>query len=268
MSQRSLANRVAVITGASSGIGKAAAEALAREGVRVVLAARRAERLEALAARIRQAGGDARAVPTDVTCEDQVHRLVQQAVDAFGRLDIVLINAGIGYFGLVETTPPSEARLLFETNVLSTLYGMQAAMPVMRRQGSGQIVIVSSVSGKRGTPGSGMYAGTKAAQISLAESLRLEARRAGIQVSVICPVSTTTEFFATAGARSPMHFQPTGPTYSAEQVAAVIIRCIRRPRPEVMVYPPTRLLAIVNAIAPRLVDWILARLWTKVRPGL
>jgi short-subunit dehydrogenase len=264
----SLRGRVAVITGASSGIGKAAADALAREGVRVFLGARRADRLEALAASIRQAGGDARAIPTDVTREDQVQHLIHEAERAGGRLDIALINAGIGYFGAVETTPAAEARGLFETNVLSTLFGIQAAVPVMRRQGAGHIVIVSSVSGKRATPGSGMYAATKFAQVALAESLRLEVRQAGIRVSLICPVSTTTEFFAAAGRRSPLQFHPTGPTYSAEQVATVIVRCIRRPRPEVMVYPPARLLAILNAATPRLVDWILTRLWQRVRPGM
>ncbi len=264
----SLRGRVAVITGASAGIGKATAEALAREGVRVVLGARRAERLNAVSDAIHQAGGEARTVVTDVSRRGDGQRLVREAETAYGRLDVIVNDAGVGYFGLVETTPPDEARQLFETNVLGTLYGIEAAVPIMRRQGAGHIVIVSSVVGKRGTPGSGMYAATKSAQIALAESLRLEVRRAGIQVSVICPVSTTTEFFAVAGARSPMQFDPTGPVYSPEQVASKIVRCIRRPRPEVMIYPPVRLMAILNAVAPRVMDGILARVWSKMRPGL
>ncbi len=264
----SLSGKVAVITGASSGIGKAAAEALAREDVRVVLGARRADRLEAVADAVCRAGGDARAVVTDVTDADAVQRLFAAAQDTLGHVDIAVLNAGVGYFGMVEGTPVAEAQRLFDINVLGTLHGIQAAVPLMRAQGSGHIIIVSSVSGKRATPGSGMYAATKAAQISLAESLRLEARRAGIRVSVVCPVSTTTEFFAVAGNRSPMQFRPTGPTYSAEQVADIIVRCARRPRVEVMVYPPTRLMAILNAAAPMLMDRILARLWAKIRPGL
>jgi short-subunit dehydrogenase len=268
MSHQPLRGRAAVITGASSGIGKAAAEALAREGVRVTLGARRADRLEAVADAIRRSGGDAQAVPTDVADPVAVQRLIAEAQRAYGRLDIALLNAGIGYFGPVDSTPVDEAHRLLDINLFGTLHGIQAAVPVMREQGSGHIIIVSSVSGKRATPGSGLYAATKSAQISLAESLRLEVRRAGIQVSVICPVSTTTEFFAVAGARSPMQFRPTGPTYSAGQVAEVIVRCVRRPRPEVMVYPPTRLMAVLNAAAPALMDRILARVWAKIRPNM
>jgi short-subunit dehydrogenase len=265
---RDLKGRVAVITGASSGIGRAAALALARQGVRVILGARRHERLQEVVEGIRVTGGEARGLRTDVTRPEDVSRLVREAMAAFGRLDILVNNAGLGHFGRLESMPVEEIRYLFDVNVLGTIHGIQAVVPIMRSQRSGHIINVSSVVGKRATPGSGVYAATKFAQVALSESLRLELADAGIDVSVICPVSTTTEFFQVAAARSPLKFDPAGPTYTAEQVADVIVRCARRPRPEVMVYPPARLMVIMNAMAPRLMDRVLAVYWRKIRPGL
>jgi short-subunit dehydrogenase len=265
--RRDLKGQVAAITGASSGIGRATALALAREGVRVVIGARRADRLEQAVETIRRTGGQARALQTDVTKPDDVSRLVGEAVTAFGRLDILVNNAGLGYFGRLESMPLEVARHLFDVNVMGTLYGIQAAVPVMRSQRSGHIINVSSVSGKRATPGVGMYAATKFAQVALSESLRLELLDAGIDVSLICPVSTLTEFFDVAAARSPLKIDPVGPIYSAEQVAELILRCARRPRPELIVYRPARLMAILNAISPRLLDRILAVYWKRIRPG-
>jgi short-subunit dehydrogenase len=256
---------VAVVTGASSGIGRATAERLAAEGVRVALGARRADRLEEVADGIRRMGGTTLALPTDVTRPEDVERLVGEAAATFGRLDILVNNAGLGYFGPVESTPAAEARHLFDVNVMGTLHGIQAAVPVMRRQGGGHIINVSSIVGKRATPGNGVYSATKFAQIALSESLRLELQSAKIRVSVVCPVSTVTEFFAVAAARSPMKFAPTGPTFSAGQVAARIVECVRRPRAEVMIYRPARILVLLNAVAPSMVDRVLGAYWKKVR---
>lgn len=266
--RRDLRGLAAVITGASSGIGRAAALAFAREGVRVVLGARRTDRLDEAVKAIQGGGGEARGLETDVTHPDQVHRLIGEAVTAFGRLDILVNNAGVGYSGRIESMPVQEIRHLFEVNVMGTLYGIQAAVPIMRSQRSGHIINVASVVGKRATPGSGVYSATKFAQVALSESLRLELSDAGIQVSAICPVSTSTEFFEVAAARSPLKFAPTGPIYSAEQVAEAVVRCARRPRPEVMIYPPARLMVILNALSPRLMDRLLNSYWKKVRPGV
>jgi len=265
---RDLKGRVAVITGASSGIGRATAIAFAREGMRVVLGARRSDRLQETLEQIRRGGGEARALKTDVTQADQVDGLVREAVTAFGRLDILVNNAGLGHFGRLESMPVEEARYLFDVNVMGTLYGIQAVVPIMRAQRSGHIINVASVVGKRASPGSGFYSATKCAQVALSEALRLELADTGIDVSVICPVSTMTEFFEVAALRSPLKFDPVGPRYSAEQVAGVILGCVRRPRLEVMVYPPARLMVILNAVAPRLMDRILGQYWKKVRPGL
>jgi len=265
---KDLKGRVAVITGASSGIGQATAERFAAEGMPVVVGARRVARLAEVAEGIRRMGGTARAVETDVRQPDQVRRLVEEAVAAFGRVDVLVNNAGLGYFGPVESTPVEEARYLFDVNLMGTLHGVQAAVPHMRRQGSGHIINVASIVGKRATPGNGVYSATKFAQVALSEALRLELASAGIRVSVVCPVSTITEFFEVAGARSPLKLTATGPTFSAAQVANAIVRCVRRPRAEVMVYRPARALVILNAVSPRLVDRILGALWRKVRPGL
>ncbi|MFB3817035.1 MAG: SDR family oxidoreductase, partial [Candidatus Methylomirabilales bacterium] len=118
-----LAGRVAVITGASSGIGEATAEAFSRAGMAVVLGARRAERLEEVVGRLRAAGGQARGLPTDVSDPAAVRRLVDAAVEGFGRLDVLVNNAGLGYFAAVESTPLEEARQLFEVNFFGTLHG-------------------------------------------------------------------------------------------------------------------------------------------------
>ena len=265
---RDLKGRVAVITGASSGIGRATAIAFAREDLRVVLGARRNDRLQETVELIRRGGGEARALKTDVTQADQVDGLVREAVTAFGRLDILVNNAGLGYFGRLESMPVAEARHLFDVNVMGTFYGIRSAVPIMRSQRSGHIITVASVVGKRATPGNAVYSATKFAQVALSESLRLELADAGIDVSVICPVSTTTEFFDVAASRSPHRFGPAGPRYSPEQVAEVILGCVRRPRPEVIVYPPARLMVVLNAVSPLLMDWILAKYWKRVRPGL
>lgn len=256
---RELRGKVAVITGASAGIGRATAEAFARAGGRVVLGARRRARLEEVAEQIRARGGEALAVVTDVAVSDEVDALVGRAVAAYGRLDVLVANAGIGYFARVEETPLDVVERLWQVNVLGTLYAIRAALPVMRRQGTGHLIVVSSVSGKRGSPGSGPYAATKFAQVGLCEALRVELAGSGIAVSVICPIGTATEFFEAAAARGGLAMRPMGPVQTAETVAAAIIRCARRPRPEVIVYPPARLLVILNALAPRLADALLLR---------
>jgi short-subunit dehydrogenase len=263
-----LRNRVVVVTGASSGIGRATAIAFARTGMRVVLGARRADRLQEAVEVIRDAGGEARWLAADVTREEDMARLVREATRAYGRLDILVANAGVGYFGRLESMSPAEVRRLLDINLLGTIHAIQAAVPVLRSQGSGHLILVSSVVGRRASPGNGIYCATKAAQVALAESLRLELAEAGIHVSVVCPVSTTTEFFETAAARSPVRVDPTGPVYSADQVARVLLRVARRPRPEVMVYPPARLMVILNAISPRIVDRIMGIYWRRVRPAL
>ena len=258
---RSLQGAVVAVTGASSGIGRECALAFAREGARVAVCARRAERLEAVAEAVRAMGGEAWVMAADVGDPEQVRRFVQGAVSRFGRLDVLVNNAGYGVRGRVEDTPLELYRRLMEVNYIGTVAGCQAALPVMRRQKSGVIINVSSIVGHRALPTGAAYAATKAAQISLTEALRAELDGSGVFACSVHPIGTTTEFGEVADRESGAKALggPVGPQQSALDVARAIVRCAKRPRPEVFPYPASRLLVGLNALAPGLVDWWASR---------
>jgi len=252
-----LAGKVAVVTGASTGIGRATALALGREGVRVLVTGRRQDRLEATAQEIRAAGGEAVVVPGDISRRQDVRIIIGSAIERLGRLDILVNNAGLGHYARLEDTPPEVFQYLWDVNVMGMVYGIQEALPFMRRQGRGHIINVSSVAGKRGGAGNSAYNATKFAQIGISEALRLELWKAGIYVSVVCPVVTDTEFFEVVARRS-SGWRPRypGPVQTADHVARCILRCIRRPRPEVFPFPAARIYTVLGAIFPRLADRI------------
>ena len=257
---RELRGAVVVVTGASAGIGHATAICFARAGARVLVAARRADRLAELVTLIQQEGGEAVAVETDVGDPAQVNRLVQAAVTGFGRLDVLVNNAGYGVRGRVEATPAAAYEQLMRVNYLGTVYGCQAAVPVMRQQGSGVIINVSSIVGHRSLPAGGAYAATKAAQISLTEALRVELRGTGVFACSVHPIGTDSEFRDVAARESGDHAGgAVGPQQTAEKVAEAIVRCARRPRPEVYPYALSRLLVWLNALSPGALDWLSAR---------
>ena len=189
-----LRGAVVAITGASAGIGWASALAFARAGSRLALSARRYDRLEALAAEVHALGSEALVMAIDVADAADVQHFVAATVKRFGRLDVMVNNAGSGVRGRVEETPVDDYRRLMEVNYLGTVHGCQAALPVMRRQGRGVIINVSSIVGHRALAGGAAYAATKAAQVSLTESLRLELRGTEIAACSIHPVTTETEF--------------------------------------------------------------------------
>jgi short-subunit dehydrogenase len=255
-----LPGAVVAITGASAGIGRASALAFARAGARLSLSARRVDRLEALAAELRALGNDALVVEADVAAEADVKRFVAATVERYGRLDVMVNNAGSGVRGSVEETPIDDYRRLMEVNFLGTVYGTREAVAVMRGPGRGVIINVSSIVGHRALAGGAAYAATKAAQISLTESLRLELRETGIAACTVHPIATETEFAevaarASAGRRG----GPVGPRQSAEDVARAIVACARRPRPEVYPHRLSRAIVWLNALAPGLVDRLAAR---------
>jgi short-subunit dehydrogenase len=245
---------VAAITGASSGIGLACAKQLAREGVAVVLGARRRDRLDVAVGDIEAAGGRGFAIEMDVTREADTVRLIAEARERFGRLDIMICNAGFGYYGTLEDTPPDIMRRMMEVNYMGTFLGARAALPVFRAQQSGHLIVVSSIVGRRGIPFMGGYSATKAAQAGLAESLRSEFAGTAIHVSCVYPISTRTEFHD-AMARDYGHsVSGLGPKQSVEDVARAVVDCVHHPRPEVYPHRKSRALAVLNIVAPAFTD--------------
>src|SRR5688572_28991562 len=156
--------RVVAITGASAGIGRATALRLARDGARLVLCARRTERLQAAVDEIRAAGGEAVAITADVTREADMTAFVARAVECFGRLDVMMCNAGFGVYGAIDQVALSHVERMLAVNYIGTYLAARAALPVFRHQGSGHVIIVSSIVGKRGVPFMAPYAATKFAQ--------------------------------------------------------------------------------------------------------
>jgi short-subunit dehydrogenase len=245
---------VIVITGASAGIGRAVAELAAAEGHSVVLSARRGELLEEVASGIRAKGRRALEVPADVTSDADMQALMARAIEQFGRVDVMLCNAGIGFHDTFQATPPDVMRRLVDVNLMGTLYAARAAMPHFLARGAGHLIAVSSIVGRRGTPGSAVYAATKSAQIGLIESIRAETFGTGIQASVVYPVSTRTEFRAAIRRDFGSEVSGHGPQQSAEHVARAILDCIHHPRPEVYPYGKAKWLSVVSVIAPKLAD--------------
>jgi NADP-dependent 3-hydroxy acid dehydrogenase YdfG len=261
-----LSSKVVAITGASSGIGEAAARRLADEGAAVVLSARRADRLEALAGAVRAAGGRALAVRGDVTDLRDMDALVARSVEAFGRIDVMICNAGIGYHGPLEDTPPDAMRRLVDVNIMGTLYAARAALAVMRTQGHGHIIAVSSIAGRRGVGGSSVYSATKAAQIGFIEALRAEFLGTKLHASIIYPVRTRTEFHDAIARDFGLTVTGRGPTQSAEHVARTIADVIAFPRPEVYPHRLSRLLSVLSVLAPRQADRVMKRFGRRPAP--
>lgn len=188
-----LSGKAVAITGASSGIGEATALACVAAGASVALAARRADRIEALAERIRRDGGRAVPIATDVGDEAQAHAFVERAHAELGRLDALVNNAGVMLLGPIQGAPTEEWRRMIHVNVFGVLYCTHAALPLMRAQGSGHVVNVSSVAGRVARAGSGVYNLTKWGVGAFSESLRQETSGSGIRVTLVEPGAVATE---------------------------------------------------------------------------
>jgi NADP-dependent 3-hydroxy acid dehydrogenase YdfG len=186
-----IGNKVVVITGASSGLGEATARQLAPLGARLVLGARRVDRLQALAKELSLTQDSV--IQTDVTQREQVKRLVDGAVKAHGRIDVLINNAGLMPQSLFEQGKVDEWDRMIDVNIKGVLYGIAAALPYMKEQKSGHIINVSSVAGHKVGPGSGVYAATKHAVRALSEGLRQEVKPYNIRTTVISPGAVATE---------------------------------------------------------------------------
>ena len=259
-----MATRVVAITGASAGIGRATALRLARDGAAVAVCARRQDRLDAVTADIVAAGGQALPIVADVTSEDAMTMFVAKTVERFGRLDVMMCNAGFGIYGAIDEITPDQMRKLMDINYFGTYYAARAALPIFRRQAKGHLIVVSSIVGKRGVPYMGAYSATKFAQVGMAECLRSELYGTDIHVSVVCPISTATEFTdvmtrETGGDVS----SSLGPGQSVDEVAEAVARAIAHPVPEVYPYFKSRGLVLLNAIAPGFCDRLVQKFGRK-----
>jgi NADP-dependent 3-hydroxy acid dehydrogenase YdfG len=188
-----LEGKVAVVTGASSGIGEATVRALAAEGAAVVAGARRKERLDGLVERVTQDGGKVIGVQCDITDEEQAHDLVRRAVEEFGRINILVNNAGVMLLSRIERGLSDQWRQMFDVNVLGLLYTTHAAIGHMKEQGSGHLINISSVAGRKVRTTGGVYSGTKWAVNAISEALRMEHLEDNIRVTIVEPGAVATE---------------------------------------------------------------------------
>ncbi|MGO9586567.1 MAG: SDR family oxidoreductase [Limisphaerales bacterium] len=185
--------KVVVITGASSGLGEATARYLSAQGAIVVLGARRVERIQSLADELTAKGGKALAVATDVTHHDQVKRLVDTAVQKYGRIDVMINNAGLMPHSPLERLRIDDWNRTIDVNIKGVLYGIAAALPYMKQQKAGHIINVSSVAGHKVTPNGAVYCATKHAVRALSEGLRVEVKPYNIRTTIISPGAVATE---------------------------------------------------------------------------
>ncbi len=256
-----------LITGSSSGIGKALAFALAKKGAVLALAARRAECLENVAADINTAFSHLPmplVFPCDVAIRENVSRLIETSIQQMGGIDILVNNAGIGVYGNTEKTSISDFRSIMDVNFFGSVHCILEVLPHMKRKGQGHIVNIASVAAKHGVPYLGAYGAGKAALVALSQSLRAELSGSGISVVVAYPGYTQTEFFdkekRVGGGR-----RPPGPYVSPEIVAKSIIRGIEKNRHEIVLSIEGKVLSSIQGILPRLADKAMARIAHRLR---
>ncbi|RMF44205.1 MAG: SDR family oxidoreductase [Anaerolineae bacterium] len=250
---------VALITGASSGIGEAAAKEFARHGYRVALAARRQTRLQALAEEIRTFGSEALVVPADVSDPESVERMVQTTLDAWGQIDVLVNNAGFGRLRRLENLHPvDDIEAQVRVNVLGVMWASRAVLPHMKTRGSGHIINVSSVAGWVAMPGYSIYAATKFAVRGFTEALRREALPYGVRVSGLYPGPVATEFSQHIGVKRKTS-TPAWMTLTSEYTARVLYGLVAHPRlGRIIPWWFTPVLWL-NSHLPSLADWLITR---------
>jgi len=258
MTRRSISGSRGLVTGASSGIGRAIAVELARRGASLVLVARRREKLEELTAELKSFSGRFEIVAGDVTDPAIRAQAVERAQESFGGLDLLVNNAGIGAVGRFEDADPDRLRRVMEINFFAAAEMIRAALPLLKQGNRPIVVNLGSILGHRAIPRASEYSASKFALRGLSESLRAEFSPLGIDVLLVSPGTTETEFFASAIEREeyPWGKQKGVP---AELVARRTVRAIERGRHEILVNARGRLLVGLNRFFPRLVDRVLAR---------
>ena len=262
----SFSGEVVLVTGASRGIGRATALAFAREGAHLVLAARSRERLAEVEVQARDLGSEVLSVPTDVTSHDAVAALVEAAVARFGRVDVLVNNAGIGLVGPIESaTFDDDVRHTLQASLFGMIDLTQHVLPIMRRQGSGAIVNMSSVMGRKAFARFGSYAIVMHAVSAFSDSLRQETAGSGIRVSVIHPALTATDLLREADeSEMPPPFRHMTPLAS-EAVGRAVVTAVRRGRRRVVLPRTANMLLLGEAVSPRIGDLIATALtWRPI----
>lgn len=255
---RKLSGTIAVITGATSGIGRETAREFSKAGAKIVVAGRRKERLQELVNEIEAAGREALAVQTDVADQSQVEKLIETSVERFGRVDVLVNNAGVAIASRFLEMPLEDFRRLMDVNFWGAVHACRAAVPHMRKQqGGGVILNVSSIFGKRGMPFETAYCASKFALAGFSESLRSELMSEGIDVCTIFPGAVETEIFDAAANSTGLELPGYLPKFPAQQMAKLIVQTARFPQPEVVAAFDAQAINIANTFAPALVDFAL-----------
>ncbi|QBI21856.1 SDR family NAD(P)-dependent oxidoreductase [Egibacter rhizosphaerae] len=253
-------DRVAVVTGASSGIGRATALELADRGAAVVVTARREDALDEVAQACRERGAEAIALPADVTDADAVDDVARRTAGTYGRIDVWINNASVNLFAPIEEAPVELWHRVVQTNLFGAYHGVRGALPWMREQGEGVIVNVGSVLSRVGSPYQSAYVTSKHAVRALSDCARQEVGDVpGIDVCTVLPGPVDTPLFHHAGNYTGREVEPVTPVASAQRAAATIVACAARPRHEAIVGASTAPALVANRLAPSLVERVAAR---------
>lgn len=259
MSRRNLGTARAIVTGASSGIGRETALELARHGTRLVLTARRAERLIALQAEVETLGAAATCVPGDITVPAVRQQVLDRATKEFGGLDLLVNNAGIGAIGPFLAADEQRLRRVMEVNFFALVEMTRLALPLLQQAERPMIVNVSSVLGHRAVPGKSEYCASKFAAHGFSDALRAELAELGIDVLLVSPSTTASEFFDQAIDREADPARMTAGAASPRHVARKMVQAIRRGRHEIILSPGGNALVWLDRLCPWLADRLVAR---------
>ncbi|NJN54655.1 MAG: SDR family oxidoreductase [Anaerolineae bacterium] len=250
-----LITKVIILTGASAGIGRATAVALAQSGAHVVLVARSAERLDALVTELAGYAGQRLAIAGDVGDESLAETVMQQTIATFGKVDVLINNAGIGHKSSLAEIRPADMRRLLDTNVLGLLYLTQTAVTQMQNQGYGHIINISSIVGERPLPNMGLYCASKTAVNFISRTLQMELRRSSIRLTIVYPGRTASEF----GERllgEPSSNWSSLARVPAERVAQAILKAIHTGKAHVTITWLDWLFMHISRLFPRTTDWL------------
>jgi short-subunit dehydrogenase len=261
MTYRLFEDKVVLITGASMGIGRELAFSFARRGARLVLAARSKEKLDQLSQEITALKTEVLVVPTDVTRSDEVDRLLQKVTERYGRIDILINNAGRGLYGFTENVPLQEVIDLFSLNFFGVVDLTQKALPLLKKQPGGMIINISSIVGHFAVPKMGAYSATKHALNAFSEALRIELSSQGIHVLSVYPGITDTNFVENAQTidARPSTYQTGGRGMTPAQVAEKVIHAAAKKKRDEWINLQNRIVVSIHYHFPRLLDWIFRR---------